>query len=137
MFRDLFGKKKGDGKTGSESTAKVFIKTIGEKNCLYFEFQGVLDDELAKKVILEAEKLIKQHFSNNSEICIVCGCSQMQDYDPVARLHFQNFLKNHANCIHTMWVITTSRIIKYGGLLMGLVLPFSIKVVESEDQIKN
>ncbi|WP_448530151.1 hypothetical protein [Raineya sp.] len=134
MFSGLFAKNKAQG--NSENFAQVFCKTFEGKNCLYFEFKGVFDDKLATEILPQAEKILQNELKDDKALCVVCSCKEMQDYDPMARVKFQKFLKNYEKNIKTMWVITSSKIIKYGGLLMDLVLPFSVKVVESEEQIK-
>lgn len=136
MFASIFGKSSKQKQENSENIANVSCKNFAGKNCLYFEFKGVLSDTLAQKVIKEAEQVIQQDLQNEAKFCIVCGCNEMQDYDPIARIKFQKFPKNYEKNIQVMWIITSSKIIKYGGLLMDLVLPFSIKVAESEEQVK-
>lgn len=135
MFSGLFSNKQ-KRNDNSANFAQVSHKTFEGKNCLYFEFKGVLDDKLADKILSQAEKILQNELKNDDALCIVCFCQEMQDYEPMARVKFQKFLKTHEKNIKTMWVITSSKIIKYGGFLMGMLLPFSVKVVESEDQIK-
>lgn len=120
----------------SENFAQVFLKNFEGKNCLYFEFKGVFDDKLADEVLPQAKKILQNELIDDKTLCVVCSCKEMKDYDPMARVKFQKFLKNYEKNIKTMWIITSSKIIKYGGLLMDLVLPFSIKIVENEEQIK-
>ncbi len=138
MFSGLFSKSK-EQNNNSANFAQVLRKTFEGKDCLYFEFKGVFDDKLAEKVLPQAEKILQSELTNNANdktLCIVCSCREMQDYDPIARIKFQKFLKNYEKNIKTMWIITNSKIIKYGGLLMNMVLPFPVKVVESEEEIK-
>lgn len=134
MFSGLFAKNK--SQMISENFAQVSCKSFEGKKCLYFEFKGILEEHLASQIINQAEKILQNELQNEFSFCIVCYCKEMKDYDPMARIKFQKFLKKYEKNIKIMWIITSSNIIKYGGLLMGLVLPFSIKVVESEEQIK-
>ena len=117
----------------STNIALVNWKIVKEKKCIHFTFKGIFTEQLAKELVAEWSKMMEEH--PDEKVCIICECSAMQNYDSLARIQFQNCLKEYQKRISNFWIVTESKVAKYGGMIMGALLSFPIKVVESEDKI--
>ncbi|GAB4133163.1 MAG: hypothetical protein OHK0045_13660 [Raineya sp.] len=116
-----------------DNLATIRWKETQGKKCIYFTFQGVFTENLAKEIVSQWRKMMEE--CNEEKVCLVCECSQMKDYDSLARIQFQSCMKEFQHRISGFWVVTQSKVAKYGGMIMGALLSFPIKVVESEEKI--
>ncbi|MFN3315703.1 MAG: hypothetical protein ACK40K_02740 [Raineya sp.] len=130
MFRFT---QKNKQETDNENVAIIRWKEFKGKKCIQFVFEGIFTEKLAKEIIPQWEKMMQEY--PNEKVCLVCECSKMQNYDSLARIQFQECMKKYQKRIDTFWIVTTSKVAKYGGMIMGALLSFPIKVVESEDKI--
>jgi hypothetical protein len=119
--------------TSQEGTAIVRWREVGSKKCIHFTFKGVFTEQLAKDLVSQWQEMMKE--CKEEKVCIICECSEMKNYDSIARIKFQNCLKEFQKNIASFWIVTESKVAKYGGMLMGVLLSFPVKVVESEDKI--
>lgn len=130
----MFGTSSNKGQvTHSDDIAIVRWKEVGSKKCIHFTFKGIFTEQLAKDLVGEWQEMMKS--CKEEKVCIICECSQMKNYDSMARIRFQNCLKEFQKNISGFWIVTESKVAKYGGMLMGVLLSFPVKVVESEDKI--
>ncbi|MFC2137143.1 hypothetical protein ACFLTE_03105 [Bacteroidota bacterium] len=108
--------------------------SINNKNCLKFTFNGILKKEDA----VEATKEWKDLFSaaNITDVNIVWHCIEMKGYEPMARSVWQNTLKELKSKIACIWLITESKVVKTGALIMSVFTSYELKVVSSEDKIE-
>lgn len=127
-----FGKKD-SAQEQVENFAQVQLKESNGKYCIQFEFKGVFTDSLAKKLIVDWEKIFLEN--PEKEFCLVCLCHQMKDYEPLARIKFQEMLKKYKKQIVKIWIVTPSKVIKYGGLILGALSSTPLQVVEREEEI--
>lgn len=103
------------------------------KKYLHFLFDEYLNKDQAQKLIQDWEKLTVNH---SDKICLIWDCSKMEGYDPDARKLWQDKLKKIKSSIETIWLISNSNIIKMGASIMSMFMPFKIKNVSSENEIK-
>lgn len=130
----MFGfTQKNKGESLEDNVAIIRWKTIRDKKFIHFTFEGIFTEKLAKEIIPQWEKMMQEY--PDEKVCLVCECSKMQNYDSLARIQFQECMKKYQKSIDTFWIVTTSKVAKYGGMIMGALLSFPIKVVESEDKI--
>jgi len=106
---------------------------INENECLRFSFSGVLTRKQAVEIcdewteMFNHEKAVKYH--------IIFNATHLDNYEPLARIAFQNTINNLRSQIVKIWVVTDSKLISAGAAIMGIFTSFSIKSVSSEDQI--
>jgi len=108
-----------------------------EKNgepCLKFTFNGRLLEEDA---IVAIEKWRNAFTARQGEkINIIWNCLNMSGYDSGARRKWQEALKEMKDQIKSIWLVSTSPIIKTGALVMRVFTSLDIQMVESEDEIR-
>jgi len=104
-----------------------------DKICLKFTFIGMLEIEDA---ISAVEKWKKAFSSRPSDkIVLIWECHHMTGYDTESRLLWQKTLKELKPQIDSIWLITTSRLIRMGAQIMTLFTSINTEIVETEDQI--
>lgn len=59
----------------------------------------------------------------------------MENYEPQARIAFQQCMKELSEQIDKIWVVTESKIVLGGASIMSLIVGLPIKAVRSEEQI--
>jgi hypothetical protein len=106
---------------------------IKNKSCLKFTFIGDLNEKRA----LNAISIWKKEFAAKSgeNIILIWNCKEMTGYEPKARIHWQAALKELKSRIESIWLVTDSKIIKFGATIMSVFTPYEIKVVSSESEI--
>jgi len=103
------------------------------KKYLYFRFDERLTEQEAKDGIQKWQTLCAGH---NEKTGIIWDCAKMKGYESAARVLWQGELLKTKGSIEVIWLITTSGMIKMGASLMSMLMPFQIKYVESESEIK-
>ena len=98
-----------------------------------FRFDERLTEQEAKDGIQKWQTLCAGH---NEKIGIIWDCEKMKGYESAARVLWQGELLKTKGSIEVIWLITTSGMIKMGASLMSMLMPFQIKYVESESEIK-
>ena len=113
---------------------KIEWCSVKNNNCLKFTFNGLLTKDDA----LNATNEWREIFSSNNitHVNIVWHCINMTGYEPIARSVWQKTLKELKDKIACIWLITESRIIKTGAMLISAFTSYDIKVVDSEDKIE-
>ncbi|MCS7018128.1 MAG: hypothetical protein RMJ87_03255 [Cytophagales bacterium] len=125
------------GEKSSQQPARVAHaswETINGRECLVITFNGVFTEIDAEKLVAYLNHEILA-FATAKTFPLICRCQYMTDYEAHARLIFQNFIHIHSKCIESIWIVTKSNAIKYGGKLMGMFIGIPLKVVEEESQI--
>ncbi len=127
----------GDKENPQESTraAHASWEIIQDKTCLVITFNGIFTETDANKLTAYLNRQIA-NFREVDTFPLICQCLCMIDYEAHARLVFQNFLQTHANRWESIWIVTKSKTIKYGGKLINMFVSTPIHVVENENQIK-
>jgi len=118
----------------SEDLASAKWHEINGGTCLLLTFKGTFTEKLAKTLTEEWCKLMQE--SKEEKVCIVCDCLEMKDYDALARINFQKTLKEFQKRIQTFWVVSPSKVVKYGGMIMGALTSFPMKTVEKMEDVK-
>ena len=70
------------------------------------------------------------------KIALIWDCMKMDGYDTESRNLWQNALNEMRDQIDSIWLITNSNYIKIGARIISVFTSLTIKVVDSEDQIK-
>jgi hypothetical protein len=106
---------------------------VNGKNCLRFTFVGMFTKEDAESASDEWKKHFTQE--NGEKTVIIFNCLNMEDYEPLARVTWQNTIKSLKSEIKGIWVVTDSKLIASGAAIMGVFTSFAIKAVASESLI--
>lgn len=118
-----------------EKRAFAAWEFIQDRQCLTITFNGIFSESDA----VSLTKYLSQQFTlidSNRKVPIICRCHNMTDYEAHARIVFQNFIQNHMDRICSIWIITSSKVIKYGGKLLSMFVNVPIKIVEEEAKIQ-
>lgn len=107
--------------------------TLKSKNYLRITFHGHLTHEMSIQIAREWSRYMELHRPRRFNI--IFHAQYMTDYDPMARIHWQDQISRLKMQINSLWIVTDSIILKGGAKLMGLFTSFPIAVVESEDEI--
>ncbi len=104
-----------------------------QRNYLKFIFQ----EKLYADDAITAIKKWKEEFAKkpNEKITLIWDCMIMKDYEPKARILWQKAIKDMKNQIENILLITESRIIKLGAIMISTFTSFNIEVFDSEDKI--
>lgn len=129
----IFDKKSSASKSEG-GTFDVEWREINGKQCLYFTFKGFFDERSSIALINKWKQLMKQKTSE--KVCMICNCYDMENYDSLARINFQSTIKEFEKEIETFWILTENKTIRYGGMIMGMLLKFPLKVVTKLEDIK-
>lgn len=119
--------------SNASNSVSLEWKNINEVEVLFFRFNGKLTKDNAIVAIAEWEKIFD--LLPNQKIILAWDCLNLQDYDPMARVLWQNAIKKMRNQVKLVYLITESRIISLGGKMMNLITPFSMIVIKSEEEI--
>jgi len=106
---------------------------IKDTDCLKFTFTGILNADEADIAIA----IWRQEFASRKgeKTVIIWNCIKMLDYEPKARVKWQNTMKELKDQIASIWLVTDSLIIKTGAAIMGIFTSLDINVVSSEDKV--
>ncbi|KPK02013.1 MAG: hypothetical protein AMK71_03780 [Nitrospira bacterium SG8_35_4] len=104
------------------------------KNYLKFTFKGSLSKEMASVAIKKWRDAF--HLKAEEKITLVWDCLEMEGYDTESRKSWQNALKEMKDQIETIWLITTSNVIKMGASIMGAFSTLKIRTVSTESEIR-
>lgn len=104
----------------------------GNYDFLTFTFPAFLDKKSAEKAI---DIWDKEFALQPRGTDLIWDCTEMTDYDPMARMLWQKALTNHKNQINTIWLISESAIIRAGAKLFSLFVGVTIKPVKSHAEI--
>jgi hypothetical protein len=107
--------------------------SIHNKECIKLNFGSVLNQKDAVSVCNEWKVLSQA--DKTKKYVIIFNAKDMIDYEPMTRTSFQNTMKELKDQIDQIWVISESKLIRGGAAIMGMLTAFSIKAVNSEDQI--
>ena len=103
------------------------------KKCLRFTFSGKLTEQDAASAIKAWRAAFAARMGE--PITLIWDCHEMTGYDTGARTQWQQTLKELGDQIESIWLISSSRMIRMGASVMALFSSLNIKPVESEDAI--
>lgn len=106
---------------------------LNNEGCLKFTFNEHFKEEDAVYAVEEWKEL--QASSKGGKINIIWNCLNMKSYERKTLSVWQKTLKTFKNKIEDIWLITDSKKIKAGAVLMSTFSSLKIKVVKTEDKI--
>jgi len=112
----------------------VSIEHIGGKPTVKFVFQGVFTARAAAKAV-DQWKSVLQQLGARAGVTYVWDCQEMAGYEPDARLAWQKAMKEYRATTQTIWLVTTSRLIKAGAMILSTFTGYPIKTVSTEAEI--
>jgi len=98
-----------------------------------FHFVQKLTKKAAENAINEWK--IKFTEQSTKKITMIWDCTELTDYEPMARIFWQKTLKETQNQIECVWLISDSKIIRAGASIMSLFVNFNMKVMSSEKDV--
>ncbi len=105
-----------------------------QKKYLKFTFNEKLTVEDASIAIEKWQSFFNE--SPNEKIILIWDCLKMTGYDSAARMKWQTALKEMKKQIDSIWLISSSSLIKMGASFMSVFSSYPINVVSSENEIK-
>lgn len=115
------------------STTELEQHRKAGKDFLCFTFRGTLTH---KKAVELCERMKTSCSSNpGKNFVVVFNATNMENYEPQARVVFQKCIKELIKQIDKIWLVTDSKIIRGGASIMSLIIGLPIKAVKSEQQI--
>ena len=102
-------------------------------NCLKFIFRNEFTKDQAEEGIEIWKKVF--HSKPDEKFTLIWHCLEMKGYEPSSRRLWQQAMKELKAQIECIWLVSNSKVIKYGASLMSLFTSFEIKTVHSEDEI--
>ena len=107
---------------------------INGRECLKFTFRCTLTEIDAIDAVSKWKKMFSTR--KDEKIVIIWQCKKMVSYEPMARIIWQNTLKELKNQIDTIWLVSDSIIIQAGAKIMAFFTILNLKVVNSEEKIR-
>lgn len=103
------------------------------KDFLRFTFHGIL----TQKEAINLCNVWRKHCEDQtgSRFIIIFNASKMENYDPQARIIFQKCIKELLGQIEKIWVVTDSKVVLGGALIMSLIVGLPIRAVSNEEKI--
>ena len=111
---------------------KQYWQQIHDDKYLIFEFQGHLNDDVAKVAVKEWA----QHFRSLGPLektNIVWNCQKMSKYSPGAAISWKNALPKFSHQISGIWLITTNPFFKMGARTVTMLTSFKLNLASSYD----
>ena len=106
---------------------------LNNDGCLKFTFNEHFQEEDAAFAVEEWKELLAS--SRGGKINIIWNCLDMKSYERKALSIWQQALKEFKKQIDDIWLITDSKKLKTGAMLMSAFSSLKIKVVKTEDMI--
>ncbi|MCZ8356075.1 MAG: hypothetical protein O9340_15140 [Cyclobacteriaceae bacterium] len=72
----------------------------------------------------------------NQKITLIWDCTEMTDYEPFARVAWQQALSELKEQIETIWLISDSKLIRAGASILSFFTSLDIKAVKTENEVK-
>lgn len=110
----------------------VAIEWSSDQQSLIFTFPPMLTKEAASAAI---EVWDQQAGKKGREIHLVWNCSSMKDYEPAARILWQDALKKHKKKIGDIWLVSGSRVIRTAAKILAMFVELKIKPVRSMEEV--
>lgn len=106
---------------------------LTETACLKFKFNNNLSEEDARYAIQEWNDLLNS--SKDDKVNMIWDCLEMKNYEQKALALWQHALKESRNKINQIWLVTESKMLRAGAMLISAFTNMKIKVVKSHDKI--
>ena len=112
---------------------KIAWQEKAGKRCLHFTFSGRLTEQDATSAIQAWRSAFAARMGE--PVTLIWDCREMTGYDTAARIQWQQTLKELGGQIESIWLISSSRMIRMGASVMALFSSLNIRPVDSEDSI--
>lgn len=99
---------------------------------LHFTFPEVLSKKAAIQAIAEWSSCMQRSYG---ETILVWDCTTMRDYEPMARILWQQALKEHKEKVEKIYLISDSKVIRLAANLMSLFGSTTIIPLKSTEEI--
>lgn len=100
---------------------------------LTFRFPDYLTEHDARITIGQWKQLFEKY--QDKPFILIWECSEMKDYDSMARVLWQECLKELKNQFELVYLVSASKMVKAGAVLMSTFSPYTLKNVNSIDEI--
>jgi hypothetical protein len=110
----------------------IEIKKVKGVDCIYFTFNGKLTETDATHAVVAWKSHLEK---SNKSFPHIWDCKLMTGYEPMARILWQQAIKELKSNISKIWLITTSPLIIAGAKILTLFTSFDIATVRSEEEI--
>jgi hypothetical protein len=104
------------------------------KRCLRFTFGESLTEREAEFAIMEWKRAFQS--TEDESIVLIWDCTEMKEYDKEARVKWTGALDEMKSQIDTIWLISSSSIIRMGATIMSMFSSLKLKAVSSESKIE-
>ena len=115
------------------SNPQIELCNVKQNNCLKFSFNGILAEDEAREAVMVWKSFFNE--KSGEKLTLIWDCNRMAGYDPGARIIWQNTLKELKDQISSIWLISTSSMIKSGAMIVSMITKLNIKVIQSENEI--
>lgn len=105
----------------------------GGKQYGRFCFTQKLTKKAAEAAIKEWKNIFDQRPAD--KFILIWDCTELIDYEPMARIFWQKALKETQQQITKVWLASDSKMIRAGASIMNLFVKFDLKVMTSESDI--
>jgi hypothetical protein len=116
--------------TSSQINPVIEKREVQGTTVLYFTFKGKLTENDAKTGIHHWGLFLKP---GSEPYHHIWNCIEMTGYEPMARVHWQNGLKEFKEKINRIWLISDKPVIIAGAKILSLFTSLDIKAVKSEE----
>jgi hypothetical protein len=119
----------------SEESKSLYIEVcdLSQGDCLNFKFVGEFKETDAIEGVEEWRKMFAP--LQDIKVSMVWDCLEMTGYESKARIVWQKAMKDMRDQIGTVWLISTSKVIKAGAKLISAFTKFKIKVVKTHEEV--
>jgi oligoendopeptidase F len=119
--------------TSLQTNLDIDLCQLTGSACLKFTFKDKLSEEDAKHAVNEWKDLLAS--SKEDKVNMVWDCLHMDNYENKALSIWQQALKESKERINKIWLVTDSKMLKAGAMLISAFTNLKIKVVKSHDKI--
>jgi hypothetical protein len=119
--------------TAVKEAYKIEQLSLNNKLCIKITFYGILIQEDAVTICNEWKELFL--LNKGKKLVVIFNAKEMDDYAPMARIAIQKIISEFKNQIENIWLVTDSKLIASGALIMGMFTTFKIKTVDVESKI--
>jgi hypothetical protein len=106
---------------------------VSNINCLKITFSGVFTKDQATNAAARWKEVMSK--ADNKKQPVIFDCKKMTDYEPMARIIWQNTINELSKKIECIWVVTDSKLIIAGAAILSLFSSLKIKTATTEEGI--
>jgi hypothetical protein len=107
--------------------------SLNNKLCMKITFYGTLIQEDAIVISNEWKEIFT--LNKDKKLIVIFNAKEMDDYAPMARIAIQKTINEFKHQIENIWLVTDSKLIAAGALVMGMFTSIKIKTVDVESKI--